>query len=415
MWAVEAPTYLLLEAQLKSVQVLSWFADIILPWDRAIGAGEVGPLGDVVRTARCSFRRAGCERAFLSCVSVVMATELKYLYGFGAHLQSEARPGALPLAQNNPLRCPDGLYAEQLSGSAFTVPRAGNCRAWLYRILPSVTLGRFRAAPQRAKYIVAPTEVTPERLRWRAMDYPNEDEVVDFVSGLRAVAGQGDPADRDGMCIYLYAANASMQRTCFSNADGDFLVVPQAGGLRVDTEFGKMDVEPGSIFVVPRGIRFRIALHSEKARGYVCEVFDGHFELPDLGVIGSNGLASPRDFRYPTAWYEIDPVGDFEIVTKFQGRIFTAQDTHSPFNVVAWHGNYAPYSYDLSRFCPVTSVRPCHSPLFPPSKGENPRTGTKTHTRLCSSVRVFPSPPFRHTCAPLRLSRCCGGRVLGPL
>mmetsp|Transcript_12753 Transcript_12753/g.39127 ORF Transcript_12753/g.39127 Transcript_12753/m.39127 type:complete len:459 (+) Transcript_12753:87-1463(+) len=285
------------------------------------------------------------------------SAEIEYLRGFGSYFESEAKKGALPVARNNPQRCPYGLYAEQLSGTAFTVPRLSNQRTWLYRIRPSVVIGEFKKNPDRAPGVCEPRVVTPERLRWTPREPPRlERRDFDFVSSLQVEAGQGDPADRDGMCIYTYCATVSMKRSTFCNSDGDFLIVPQHGTLRIVTEMGLLVVPPGHICVIQRGIRFQVSFNdSDFARGYICEVYEGHYELPDLGPIGANGLAAPRDFCHPVARFE-NVNERHEIVTKFQRKIFTATCAHSPFDVVAWHGNYVPYCYDLSRFCPVNSV-----------------------------------------------------------
>lgn len=158
-----------------------------------------------------------------------------------------------------------------------------------------------------------------------------------------------------GAAIHLYAATTSMQRNYFYNADGDFLIVPQEGSLLFKTEMGMLHVSPGEIIVIPRGIKFQVELISEKARGYVLENFGAPFRLPDLGVIGANGLANPRDFKAPVAAYE-DEQNDFTLITKFQGRLWSAPIQHSPLDVVAWHGNYAPYKYDLRLFNTLNSV-----------------------------------------------------------
>ncbi|KIZ00241.1 homogentisate 1,2-dioxygenase [Monoraphidium neglectum] len=252
--------------------------------------------------------------------------------------------------------CPYGLYAEQLSGCAFTVPRKAQQRSWLYRIRPSVTHEPFHPLNFPAETLTADFAqgvVTPNQLRWRPFAIPNEP--VDFVRGLFTVCGAGSAGAKNGFAVHVYTATASMEDSCLANADGDMLIVPQQGGLRLLTEFGVLEVAPREVVVVQRGIRFSVELLDGPARGYVLEIFQGHFTLPDLGPIGANGLASPRDFMTPVAWFE-ERECHFTVMHKFEGQLFSAAQTFSPFNVVAWHGNYAPYKYDLTRFCPVNAV-----------------------------------------------------------
>lgn len=286
-----------------------------------------------------------------------MTEHLEYLRGFGNEFVSEALPGALPEGQNNPRKCPYGLYAEQVSGTPFTVARRLNLRSWLYRIRPSVTHEPFHPIGFPVETLTADFKkcsITPNQLRWRPWAIPNE--AVDFVRGMFTVCGSGSPANKDGFAIHMYTATASMQDSCLANADGDFLIVPQQGTLFVMTEMGKMVVEQGEFCVIPRGIRFSVNIGEEPCRGYILEIFGGHFQLPDLGPIGANGLASPRDFLSPVAWYE-DRRCKFLVVHKFEGHLFSAHQEFSPFNVVAWHGNYTPYKYDMAKFCPMNSVR----------------------------------------------------------
>ena len=276
-------------------------------------------------------------------------SELRYLSGFGNEFASEALEGALPKGQNSPQRVPYGLYAEQLSGTAFTVARHANRRSWLYRIRPSVTHEPFRAYDQGAQLL----DGTPNQLRWNP--FPIPDEPTDFVDGLMKICGNGSPAAMAGIAVYVYAASASMDTRSFYDADGEMLVVPQQGRLRIPTEMGVLDVEPGEIAVMPRGVKFRVELPDGSARGYVCENFGSLLRLPDLGLIGANGLANPRDFLTPVAAYE-DRDGAFEVVAKFFGNLWSAKIDHSPLDVVAWHGNYAPYKYDLRLFNAVNTV-----------------------------------------------------------
>ncbi|XP_073944957.1 homogentisate 1,2-dioxygenase [Choristoneura fumiferana] len=283
--------------------------------------------------------------------------ELKYLSGFGSELSSEdpRRPGALPVGRNTPQRCAYGLYAEQISGSAFTAPRHDNRRTWFYRIRPSVVHKPFKRLDV-AKYLTHKwdeQEPDPNQSRWLPFDLPASP--VDFVGGLHTVCGAGDARARHGLAIHVYLCNKSMDNSAFYSSDGDFLIVPQQGTLTITTEFGVMEVAPNEIAVIQLGMRFAVAVDGP-SRGYILEVFDGHFKLPDLGPIGANGLANPRDFLTPVAKYHDEDNINFTIVSKYQGALFAAQQRHSPFDVVAWHGNYVPYKYNLANFMVINSV-----------------------------------------------------------
>jgi homogentisate 1,2-dioxygenase len=276
--------------------------------------------------------------------------------GFGNHVSTEAVRGALPTGRNSPQHVPFGLYAEQLSGTAFTAPRAENRRSWLYRLRPSAAHRPFEPYPQASRIRSGPFDEvpsSPNRLRWDPMPYPGGD--TDFIDALVTYAGNGDVAAGAGIAIHLYAATASMVRRVFSTSDGELLIVPQEGAVRLVTELGVLDISPQQIAIVPRGVRFRVELPEGQARGYVCENHGALFRLPDLGPIGSNGLANVRDFEAPFAWFE-DVDGAVEVVQKFQGRLWTTTLDHSPLDVVAWHGNLAPYRYDLRRFNTMNTV-----------------------------------------------------------
>jgi homogentisate 1,2-dioxygenase len=270
-----------------------------------------------------------------------------YLSGFGNEFATEALAGALPAGRNSPQRCPFGLYAEQFSGTAFTAPRAVNRRSWLYRIRPAVTHHPFGRYAHRLFDARAYDAVSPNQLRWDPLEMPGTP--TDFVEGLVPMAGNGSADTHTGCAIYLYAANRSMQRRYFYNADGEMLIVPQQGALTLDTELGRIDLQPQEIAVIPRGLRFRVDLPSGAARGYLCENFGAPFKLPDLGPIGSNGLANPRDFLTPTARFE-DLEEPVLLIAKFADNLWAAKMDHSPLDVVAWHGNNVPYKYDLRRF-----------------------------------------------------------------
>ncbi|KAG8185296.1 hypothetical protein JTE90_023904 [Oedothorax gibbosus] len=286
-------------------------------------------------------------------------TEVKYLSGFGSDLTSEDPrcANSLPWGQNNPQVCPYGLYAEQLSGTAFTVPREHNRRTWFYRIRPSVIHVPFeRISSGDLTHNWNENEPNPNQMRWRPFDIPQRElEQVDFVEGIKTICGAGDPKIRHGVAIHMYLCNVSMEDKCFYNADGDFLIVPQQGRLTITTEFGRMYVEPNEICVMQLGMKFNVGVEGP-SRGYILEVFDAHFNLPYLGPIGANGLANPRDFLTPVALYEDREVENYTVVKKFQGRLFAARQGHSPFDVVAWHGNYVPYKYNLSNFMAINTV-----------------------------------------------------------
>ncbi|MBJ7484546.1 homogentisate 1,2-dioxygenase [Brevundimonas sp.] len=278
----------------------------------------------------------------------------RYLTGFGNHFATEAVEGALPVGQNSPQRTPFGLYAEQLSGTAFTAPRVENRRSWLYRLRPAANHAAFKPWSGASLLKSAPFDrpADPNRLRWDPLPMPEASQ--DFVEGLVTYGGNGDVATGDGIGIHLYVCNRSMQGRAFFNADGEMLIVPQEGRLTITTEFGIMAVEPQETALIPRGVRFRIAVEGP-SRGYVCENYGALFRLPDLGPIGSNGLANPRDFETPVAAFE-DIDDPCELIQKFQGGLWSTTLDHSPFDVVAWHGNLAPCRYDLRRFNTINTV-----------------------------------------------------------
>jgi homogentisate 1,2-dioxygenase len=284
-----------------------------------------------------------------------MNKPISYLNGLGNHFESEALPGALVKGRNSPQNVPYGLYAEQLSGSAFTVPRHANLHSWLYRIRPSVLHNEFSRMTQ-INLAGSPFDLAytpPTQMRWDPLPYPAGP--CHFIESLVTLAGNGSIEMQTGAAIHLYCATRSMQDEFFYNADGDFLIVPQEGDLRFNTEFGVIEVKPGEITVIPRGIKFQVQLLHEKARGYICENIGLPFRLPELGIIGANGLANPRDFQIPVASFE-DRTGPFTLLAKFQGQLWRTAMTHSPLDVVAWHGTYAPYKYDLRLFNTVNTV-----------------------------------------------------------
>jgi homogentisate 1,2-dioxygenase len=281
-----------------------------------------------------------------------------YQSGFGNGFETEALPGALPVGRNSPQRCAYGLYAEQISGSAFTAPRASNQRSWLYRIRPTVghwgsfrptDAGLWRTAP------CAEVPVPPAPMRWDPIPVPAE--ALTFLQGVRTITTAGDAGSQTGMATHVYLVTRSMIDEYFYNADGELLFVPQQGTLRLRTEFGIIDIAPGEVAVIPRGVKFSVEIPNgcDAARGYLCENYGGAFTLPERGPIGANCLANPRDFLTPVAAYE-DRDAPSRLVVKWGGALWEADLDQSPLDVVAWHGNYAPYKYDLRRFSPVGPV-----------------------------------------------------------
>ena len=282
-------------------------------------------------------------------------TTLRHQSGFGNEYATEALPGALPQGRNSPQRAPFELYTELISGTAFTAPRAQNRRTWLYRRQPSVVSGAYQPYRQDAWLTGAPRDAVmpPEPLRWNPFEIPAEP--LDFVDGMRTVASNGDAEAQSGIAAHVYACSRSMERRAFVNADGELLIVPQQGRLQLTTEMGVLQLTPGEIALVPRGVLFKVALLDGPSRGYVCENYGAQFRLPELGPIGSNGLANARDFLAPVAAFE-DATHEVEVIKKFGGRFWRTTMNHTPFNVVAWHGNLAPVKYDTARFMTIGSI-----------------------------------------------------------
>jgi homogentisate 1,2-dioxygenase len=283
-----------------------------------------------------------------------MTDALRYMTGFGGHFETDAVDGALPKGRNSPQRPAFGLYAEQVSGSSFTSPRHENRRSWLYRMRPTADHRPFERYPGASLFARGTVKepLAPNRLRWDPpADLP---EAADFVDGMVTMLANRDPADLEGVAVHLYRASKSMQNRVFFNADGELLIIPQQGTLRIATEMGLLHVAPGSVGLVPRGIKFRVEVDGE-ARGYVAENHGLPLRLPELGPIGSNGLANPRDFETPIAWFE-DVDKPTEVIQKSLGSLWSTTLDHSPLDVVAWHGNYAPWRYDLSNFNTIGTV-----------------------------------------------------------
>jgi homogentisate 1,2-dioxygenase len=276
-----------------------------------------------------------------------------YQGGFGNTFSSEAVEGALPIGRNSPQRAPRGLYAEVLSGTAFTAPRAENLSTWLYKLRPSAMHGPYRRI-QNGLVRSGPfdeVETPPNRLRWNPL--PIASKPTDFLDGLATLAGSGQPAAQAGVAVHIYRANRDMRARYFWNADGELMFVPQQGTLLLFTELGKLEIAPGEIAVVPRGMKFKVEL-AGPSRGYLCENYGAPFRLPELGPIGSQGLAQARDFQAPAAAFE--DKGKCEVVAKFMGALSASEFAHSPLDVVAWHGDYVPYKYDLARFMAIGTI-----------------------------------------------------------
>ncbi len=290
-----------------------------------------------------------------------LSMQTRYQSGFGNEFATEAVAGALPQGRNSPQRAPLALYPELLSGTAFTAPRAENRRSWLYRRQPSVVAGRYELMPASAWRTGGATAASeppvpplpPEPLRWAP--FPITDTAADFIDGMHTLAANGSAEAQVGLAAHVYLATRSMARRAFVNADGEMLVVPQQGRLTLVTEMGVLDVEPGELALLPRGVAFKVELPDGPARGYVCENYGAHFRLPELGPIGSNGLANARDFLAPLAAFESTP-GAYELIKKSGGHLWRAPMAHSPFNVVAWHGNLTPVKYDTANFMTIGSI-----------------------------------------------------------
>ena len=281
--------------------------------------------------------------------------ELKYLTGFGSFFETEAKPGALPIGQNSPQKTPYNLYPEQLSGSALTAPREENFRTWLYRTQPTVGHPPFERVKHQAfngsPWLELPP--TPNQLRWQPLANSNKDAT--FIDGLFCMAGNGQ-VGQSGSAIYHFEIHKEMGNDYFYSSDGEFLFMPHEGRMEVRTEMGVLELGPQMIAVVPRGVKFQVnPLFGDVVKGYALENFGQPLKLPGLGPIGSNELANPRDFEYRIASF-VQEKGKFNLYNKYSGHMFKTELDHNPCDVVAWHGNLAPYRYDLRRFNTVNTV-----------------------------------------------------------
>ncbi|KAF9478838.1 homogentisate 1,2-dioxygenase [Pholiota conissans] len=288
-----------------------------------------------------------------------------YQVGFGNRFASEAIPGVLPQGQNMPQKNKYELYTEGMTGASFVAPRAENLNAWLYRIRPSVAHQGFTRLPDNPDLescflpLNPKVHVSPTQLAWHPFSLPSDSEKVDFVDGLKTIAGNGDPTLHEGLAIHMYLANTSMEKKAFCNNDGDMLILPQQGRLDIQTEFGKLMVRSGEICVIQRGMKFKVILPDGPSRGYIQEIYGSHYILPELGPLGGHGLANPRDFETPVACFDLDQT-PWNIIYKVCGQLHSCAQEHTPFDVVAWHGNYVPYKYALEKFTNVGSISKDH-------------------------------------------------------
>ncbi|POR36925.1 Homogentisate 1,2-dioxygenase [Tolypocladium paradoxum] len=285
----------------------------------------------------------------------------RYQPGFGNRFASEAIPNVLPVGRNVPQRVKYDLYSEQLNGAAVVSSRDAIHHVWMYRMRPSVAHGQvtasdanphiescFSAANEKVEFVASQEVWNPFPLL-EPHDASSNTPGTDFVAGIRTIGGQGDPTLREGLAVHVYSANASMANRAFCNNDGDLLILPQHGRLNIQTELGWLMVRPGELVVVQAGIRFRVLLPDGPVRGYIQEIFGTHYDLPELGPVGSNGLALPRDFESPVASFDIDE-SRWDITYKLAGSLHSCQQKHTPFDVVAWHGNVVPYKYAIDKF-----------------------------------------------------------------
>ncbi|RSL87550.1 hypothetical protein CDV31_016235 [Fusarium ambrosium] len=287
-----------------------------------------------------------------------------YLNGLGNLHQSEAFPDAVPLVNSYPQHAKYGLRSEKVSGTSFTAtPRSQNLWSFLYRARPSYNHGTFElwnqhletANPSRPKHL------TPNSYVWPTFNVTKGDWTAQHLLG-----GNGSPTDKTGVAIWLFHVNKDMPpQTVFSSQDGEALIVPQTGALDIQTEYGKLLVRQQEIAVIPRGIKYRVTLpEGKEARGYVLELYQGHFRLPELGIIGSIGLANPRDFQVPTASFDgkiesqgdtqvavaNDGRGEWTIISRLDTKLWFATQDSTPFDVAGWQGTLYPYKYDVRRF-----------------------------------------------------------------
>lgn len=279
-----------------------------------------------------------------------------YMSGFGNTFETESIPGALPKGQNSPQKCPFNLYAEQLSGSPFSAPNNVNERSWLYRLRPSVKHSMNYTKINKKNWKTAPHQgehnLPIGQYRWNPL---LEEEPCEFIDGVKTITVSGDVNVHNGMASNIYIFNKSMKNTVFTNADAEMLFIPYSGSICLFTEMGKLRIKPGQIAVLPRGISVKISTDDEISKGYLCENYGSKFNISEKGIIGANCLANPRDFKIPVAAYE-ELENNHSSILKWCGSFYKTEIKHSPLDVVAWHGNYTPYLYNLNNFSPIGST-----------------------------------------------------------
>ncbi|KIM93627.1 hypothetical protein OIDMADRAFT_61273 [Oidiodendron maius Zn] len=356
----------------------------------------------------------------------------KYLQGFGNEHQSEFIPGALPIGQNSPQLCPYGLYAEQITGTSFAASRSASMRNFLYRRRPACVRGKFTKIdnnPTLETSFLHPTEkvhAIPSQVSWSAFKIPDQDSgPVDFTRGIHTLGGSGQPNIREGLAYHIFAINSNMHNKAFVNMDGDFLIVAQEGHLDISTEFGHLYLQPSEICVIQQGLRFKLDIVNQYslkgARGYIIETWGTKWELPELGPLGGYGLANARDFLFPCADIDTSSTGWWSIVSKQGGEYFQTNQDHSPFDVVAWHGNYIPYKYDLSKFVYHNTVSVDHTD--PSINTVLTAKSRDMHAPLCDFLifgprwdvaeNTFRPPYFHRNCSSEFLARIYGPENAG--
>ncbi|KAK0390073.1 hypothetical protein NLU13_3646 [Sarocladium strictum] len=352
----------------------------------------------------------------------------EYQCGFGNRFQSEVIPGSLPVAQNNPQDRGFGLYTEGITYSAFAAPRHINSSTYMYRARPSAAHFGYSEIETKSHIensflsLNPKVKPLPQQAEWSPFPLPREDEKIDFTDGLHTLCGSGDPNLKQGIALYVYMINRSMEGKAYCNTDGDFLITPQLGILNVQTEMGMLFVQPGEFCVIPRGVRFRVSLADGHpvARGHVTEIWGSTWQLPDLGPLGGHGLANPRDFLFPVAHIDADLHVPFTIVVKNTGKHVAIKQDHSPFDVVAWHGNCVPYKYDLTKFVAQSTATVDHTDpsintvLTAPSL--DPHQPLADYLwfgpRWDSASNTF-RPPYFHRNSASELLACIYGQGLG--
>jgi homogentisate 1,2-dioxygenase len=294
-----------------------------------------------------------------------------YMPGFGNDFETEALPGALPQGMNSPQKCNYGLYGEQLSGTAFTAPSHQNERTWCYRIRPSVKhTHRFQkiAVPHwKSAPLVDPDIISLGSIPLGSGGGALRTADLDHRHAHHDHGGRCEHPDRHGE-PYVSGERSRCRMNISSRPTANCWSCRRKAGLRFCTELGIIDLEPKEIAILPRGLVYRVEVLEGPARGFVCENYGQKFVLPGRGPIGANCMANPRDFKTPVAAFEDREVPS-TVTVKWCGQFHETKIGHSPLDVVAWHGNYAPVKYDLRTYCPVGAILfdhpdPSRSSLF---------------------------------------------------